>query len=296
MGYRAGAVTAVKVEGERDLSILRKHAFVCTALLFAQTAAAATQVDTAKGQVLLELQATGRVSQPADVVEISCTLAHRAASADEAGVALAQKRAVLVTAVKAKGLDGASIRYDSDPKAPDYSIYDVEEYDDSDVETAASGSAARGSMDAAKTSLGKTRLRYTQIATLKLARLSQHIAAEAAMADGKCGSPTISRFAINDPEGAARKAKDLAIVEARKQAEAYAVPLNLKVLRVARIAEYSPISALIGADVTEMAMNASAVLMRGRDAEMGRLLSVRPDIDQYETKKIIWVDFVLAPK
>jgi uncharacterized protein YggE len=282
------------------LSILRKHAFVCTALLFAQAATAATQVDTAKGQVLLELQATGSISQPADIVEISCTLAHRAVSLVEASAALAQKRAALATAIKAKGLDSASIRYDSEPKVPDYAIYDVEEYDDDDsgVETvdAVNGAAARAGAAAANPSRQKARVRYTQIATLKLARLSQHIAAEAAMAEGKCGSSNISRFAINDPEGATRKAKDLAVVEARKQAEAYATPLNLKVLRVARIAEYSPISALIGADVTDMAMNVSAVMLRGRDNDLGRLLPNQADIDQYETKKTIWVDFILVPK
>jgi uncharacterized protein YggE len=280
------------------LSILRKHVFVCTALLFAQAATAATQVDTAKGQVLLELQATGRVSQSADVVEISCTLAQKASSVNEASAALKRKSAALSAAVKAKGLDSASIRYDGEPKAPNYSIYDDEDDDDSDGKTtnAVKVSSETASMDAVDAIGGTTRVRYTQIATLKLARLSQHIAAEAAMAEGKCSSPNISRFAINDPEGAARKAKDLAVVEARKQAEAYAAPLNLKVLRIARIAEYSPISALIGADVTDMAMNVSAVMLRGRDNDLGRLLPNQVDIDQYETKKTIWVDFVLVPK
>ncbi len=263
-------------------------AIVASTALGAVPIAAATQVDTAKGQVLLELQATGRVTQLADIVEISCTFGNRGATKDISLNALGEKRLKLAATLKAAGLDTAGLRFEK--PAPDSYSYYTEEEDESGM----SGPVAIAAKEASGGD-ARPRVRFVQAATLKLSRLSQRQMAENAMAESKCGNPILSKFAINDMAEAGRKAKDNAIVEARKQADAYAKSLNLKVLRVARVSEYSPISALIGADASELAFTLGVMATGERQNQINRYLSNAANEDEFLTMKTIWVDFVLAP-
>ncbi len=250
--------------------------------------AAATQVDTAKGQVLLELQATGRVTQPADSVEMTCTFGNRGATKDISLKALAEKRLKLAATLKAAGLDTVGLRFEE--PTSDRDSYYTDDEDESDT----SGAVA-GAMKEASGGDAPPKVRFNQVATLKLSKFSQREMTENAMAESRCGNPALSKFAINDFAEAGRKAKDNALVEARKQADAYAKSLNLKVLRVARVSEYSPISALIGADASELALTLGVMATGERQNQFGRYLSNGANEDEFLTMKTIWVDFVLAP-
>jgi uncharacterized protein YggE len=293
LNWKHNPIFKIQIRGIENMRRGVSRFAVLLGIMCAGSALAATTVDTAKGQVLLELQATGRVTQLADVVEVSCSISARAVSKTLAVSAMLQKRAKLANAVKSAGFDATALRFDAEPQVNRYSIYDEEDDEDGDVNSVVS--AAKEAAGSAAQSPVVRKLSYSQLATLKLPRLSQTAAAENAMAEAGCKNATLSRLSINDRDTAARNAKNKALVEARKQADAYAASLNLKVLRVARVSEYSPISALIGADASEMAMSAGAALGAYRESPLRLLLDNGGDPDAFVTTKTIWVDFVLAP-
>jgi hypothetical protein len=136
---------------------------------------------------------------------------------------------------------------------------------------------------------------------VKIASLKQAQTVKDAMNDRSCRNGELANYGISDPDGATQKAKDAAIVEARKQADHYAETLGLKVLRVARIGEYSPVSALMGPELSQMLMGYSAVMTNNiynaRTRDNLKLFGFGTGGgDDYVTFKTLWVDFVLAPK
>jgi uncharacterized protein YggE len=281
--------------------------FALAAVLCATSLSAETIVNTAKGEVLLELQATGRITQKADIVEMSCTLKGSGSDKSAALANLATRKTALASALQPLGIAASAITYPLPAEAPAYEV-DVYDIDEAIGAEAAVGAAADAAVVAGAAAVGKkgrkvarvTEIKLEQSAMVKIGSLKQVLTVKETMTELSCRGGELVNFGITDPEGAILKAKDAAVVEARKQADHYAATLGLKVLRVARVGEYSPVSALVGPELSQMLMGYSAVMtnniynVRARDNL--KLFGFGAGGDDYVTFKTLWVDFVLAPK
>jgi uncharacterized protein YggE len=254
--------------------------------------AAQADAPLGKGEALFQLQATGRIVQKADHIETSCTFTGVGTDKAAALMELEKLKAKIPGPLKALGINASAISYSD---APTYNRYHYYGEDDEAVE--AIEAAAAGVV--AKKAPKKKKVAYSQGATIKLNSLQQNDEIENVLTENGCENPSISRFSINNMADALLKAKDAAIGEAQKEAERYAANLGLKVVRIVRVSEYSPLSALIGADTSHLISSASGALMdydysRGRYAR--RFLGLTDDPDAYVTWKTLWVDFILGPK
>jgi uncharacterized protein YggE len=272
---------------------------------------AETVVNTAKGEVLLELQATGRISQKADIIEMSCTLEGSGVDNKAALSNLERRKGELATALLPQGIASDAISYPSPAEVSTHDDYmgaaeDAAIYAGTAALEAAEAGAVAGAAtgDRAPNRRQKTprvvEIDFEQAAIVKMSSLKQLRSTREIMAKNHCRNGELANYGISDPDGATVKAKDAAIVEARKQADHYAETLGLKVLRVARIGEYSPVSALIGPELSQMIMGYSAMAtnnnFNGRSRDNFRLFGFGTSGDEYVTAKVIWVDFVLTPK
>lgn len=283
--------------------------FALAAVLCATSLSAETIVNTAKGEVLLELQATGRITQKADIVEMSCTLKGSGSDKSAALANLATRKTALASALQPLGIAASAITYPLPAEAPAYEV-DVYDIDEAIGAEAAVGAAADAAVVAGAAAVGKkgrkvarvTEIKLEQSAMVKIGSLKQVLTVKETMTELSCRGGELVNFGITDPEGAILKAKDAAVVEARKQADHYAATLGLKVLRVARVGEYSPVSALVGPELSQMLMGYSAVMtnniynVRARDNLKLFGFGFGAGGDDYVTFKTLWVDFVLAPK
>jgi uncharacterized protein YggE len=286
-----------------------KSVGLATLLAFGSTSLSAqTIVNTAKGEVLLELQATGRITQKADIVEMSCTLKGSGVDKTGAQANLETRKAALATALQPLGIAASAISYPLPAEVPTYDVdaYDIDEALGAEAATGAAADAAAVAGAAAGGRKSRnvprvTEIKLEQSAMVKIASLKQVQTVKETMTDVSCRGGDLVNFGITDPDGATMKAKDAAIVEARKQADHYAATLGLKVLRIARVGEYSPVSALMGPELSQMLMGYSAVMTNNiynaRTRDNLKLFGFGTGGgDDYVTFKTLWVDFVLAPK
>ncbi len=269
----------------------------------ALTSSAVAQAPLAKGEALFELQATGRVVQKADHIEVTCKLNGIGFTKDEALADLEKAKAGIVAPLRALGVAASAITYPDLPRYDRYHYFpeadELGAAEDAGIMASKMGDVAPARAPGKKAAPKKKRVAYEQSPTIRLTSLRQNDEVDNALTEAGCESPTISRFSIDNMPEAQLKAKDLAIGEARKEAERYAANLGLKVLRIVRVSEYSPISAIIGADTSQLISGIAGAAMdydyaRGRYAR--RYLGLTDDPDAYVTWKTLWVDFVLGPK
>jgi uncharacterized protein YggE len=284
-----------------------KSVGLATLLAFGATSVSAdTIVNTAKGEVLLELQATGRITQKADIVEMSCTLKGSGVDKNGALSNLETRKSALATALQPLGISASAISYPLPAEEPAYEYDAMDEATGAEAAVGAASDAAAVAGAAASGKKGRnvprvTEIKLEQSAMVKIASLKQVQTVKTTMTDMSCRGGDLVNFGITDPDGATQKAKDAAIVEARKQADHYAATLGLKVLRIARVGEYSPVSALMGPELSQMLMGYSAVMTNNiynaRTRDNLKLFGFGTGGgDDYVTFKTLWVDFVLAPK
>lgn len=244
------------------------------------------KVDPSKGEVLLELHATGSSSQKAIRFSTSCQLSAYAKSADEAKKELEDEKAQL-----RKALPGAEL----DLSAP---AVKVEGWGAATDAAYAATQAAEAAADAVEIEAGyrpeianneESKVGYQLGVGISVGTLVQYYQAQTAMQEAGCneqlGLSKAPKMDIADEKGADDAALRDALNQAKAQAESYASATNLKILRAIRISEVSPLSELFGAEYTTM----MAEMRNG----FGR---AQPLSDIVTVSKSVYVDYVLGPK
>jgi uncharacterized protein YggE len=237
---------------------------VCIAT--AADAQTSTTVPLRPGEVLLRLQATGTDSRAAERISMACTAVGTGDNRDAAKKELKDKTAKTLAALKAKGVPDGAIK-----ALPSWK---------GQLGVFASAMAAAGSEDEGEAS-------EQQEYAIDLKSVDQIAPVTEALAEAGCIRGAAPTLKLSDPAAATKRATDAAFVEARKAAEAYALRLDLKVVRIVRVDEGGgALSDLMGPQFQQMmALTASRLGGGGND-----------DPAQVSTTKSVTVEYVLGPK
>jgi uncharacterized protein YggE len=252
-------------------------AALALALTLPLSGAAATQGPVsapalAPGEVLLQLNGTGRVTTRADFVTFSVTLSASAATEAEARRDAEAQMARILAAVRGAGVPQADIVTEQ-----------VHVTQEPSMELAADMIANAMEVDISTEppppppehrAYASVDVRVRDIARLPaLTRAAED-------AGGAVGP--LPQYALNDPSGPRRAARVQALASARAEAEAYAAALGMRVARVVRVTER------LGMDFLSMMMNDRELRRRAQEEE-----TQGPDI---ATSVIVGVDYALAPR
>jgi uncharacterized protein YggE len=250
-----------------------------------------SQVDSRKGEVLLEVQATGINKQKATKFIASCSLEGKGKTEAAATADLAKKTDDLVQRLKARGIDRAAIDFYDQP-----SLTMKEDYGEGDsyaVKTTSASDAVKAAVERAVTGPEKV-FSLAQFLPITTTSVKAYNDANFAISQSACTGNDYSymrypRFGsamdIDDRPGAQRAAKNLALADARAQADAYAAAMGLKVLRLVRISESSALKEILGpeANIYQELWNE----WRGARGVVS---------DEVAVSVSIWADYVLGPK
>jgi uncharacterized protein YggE len=259
-----------------------------------------SQVNSNKGEVLLEVQATGTNKQKATKFWASCTLEGKGKTEALATSDLAFKKDDLVKRLKGRGIDSTAIDYSGYPTLTmqeDYGLGD--KYGDAYASpiaaaaTASAGDAAFAAIEAVKPPVKVFVL--TQFLPVTLPSVKAYNDANFAISQAGCtnnfeysymrNSRFGSTMEVADRPAAQRLAKNQALVDARVQADAYAAAMGLKVLRLVRVSESSALKEILGPEA-----NIYQELWNEWRGSRGTVT------DEVSVSVSIWVDYVLGPK
>jgi hypothetical protein len=275
-----------------------KSAIALGALVLSGAALAAPEslgkVDTDKGEVLLEVLATG--VSTAKIVKVStvCDLQVNAWEKDEAAKLLKAAQQNLATGMRAAGVGSAVLDFSAPAKMANQRT----EYATAVAADAAVAGAVAAAKDAAIDDVAATEeyvdnsaIQYSNSRRIGVSTGSatDMQSARAVMAEFGCEEDYqfVRRPKIELADAAAAKAKATtsAISMAKAQAENYAAALNMKVVRMLRVSETGAIREFFGPE-SEFIMQE----MRN-DNSRGALLS-----NDVPVNASLSVDFVLGPK
>ncbi len=253
-----------------------------------------SQVDSRKGEVLLEVQATGVNKQKVTKFLSSCNLEGKGQTEAAATADLAKKSDDLVERLKARGIDRAMIDFSGLP-----SLTMKEDYGEGDaysVRVVTAAAAAKAAVKGAEDAMGEPQKVFSlsQFLPVTTTSVKAYNDANFAISQAACSGNDYSymrfpRFGsamdIADRPAAQRAAKNQALVDAREQADAYAAAMGLKVLRLVRVSESSALKEILGpeANIYQELWNA----YRGSNDAAA---------DEVSVSVSIWVDYVLGPK
>lgn len=269
-----------------------KPALALGAMLLSGAALAAPEslvkVNTYKGEVLLEVLATGTSTTKIIKVSTYCDLRVNAAGKDEAAKALTKAEQSLSNGLRAVGLDAAVL---------DFSLPTTMNVDQgfaaSEVAAYAADAAAALS-DAATDAVeslanAKTMVILTRRVGISTASVIDMQAARAVFSESGCEEdyrmirqPNVE---LAQPAAAKAKATTAAIAAAKAQAENYASALNMRVVRMLRVSETGAIREFLGSE-------SDFILQEMRNDRDRRA----PITDDVPISASISVDFVLGPK
>lgn len=242
---------------------------------FAPTAAAADSPagvpQLAPGEVLLSVNGLGNVRSPATLATVSGTADARGVTEAEARQALRAKIAEMTAAARAAGATEDDIRVSETISSIDSELYAQ------DVQDAAND-VRREPRFFARASV-TVRLRNAGRAQALHARFGGYTGAGFYFGSG---GPI---YELVDESGPRRAARAQAIANARADAESYAAPLNMRIVRVVHVTERE------GLDFLSMTVSESNALIRAM-----RSYSSAQAEAQVETYAIVGVDFVLGPR
>lgn len=318
MGY--GKVVSGKVTGGKVVS---GPLALVASLALAMPVAAQNTAPLAPGEVLLQLQQKESVIEPLGSIRTSCTLSATGPRESTAHARLTAKRYTLPKELGKLGIPATAIvQFGTSSVEPDYSAAAAAA--NAAANAAVDAAAAAGGEEAnAAEELAAARknaksaaaiaadeavraaaeatfepdedLTYkaTQTVSFRFTRYAQIIKADA-MADLEC-MPTaysqVSGFPVAepiDPPGAAFRAQEKVMTEARKRADLYAASMGMKVLRIQRVSEVGELGSLIGPEVANDFRRLMTMGRGGFDADVMN--------DKVKVEKGLFIDFVLAPK
>jgi uncharacterized protein YggE len=284
---------------------------ICASALFTTSVLATpgsmSQVDSSKGEVLLEVQATGVNKQKATKFLASCTLLGKGKTEALAIADLAIMKDDLVKRLKARGIDRTTIDFSGLPTLAMQDDYGPGgQYGDAytvattpavpaAVDAATEVTAAEAGVLAAEAIKKPEKVfALTQFLPVTLTSVKAYNEANFAISQSACSGNEYaymgnlrfgSAIEIADRPAAQRAAKNQALVDAKVQADAYAAAMDLKVLRLVRVSESSALKEILGPEA-----NIYQELWNEYRGSRGAVA------DEVSVSVSIWVDYVLGPK
>ncbi len=274
-----------------------KSLMVLGALLFAGAALAApeslTKVDTAKGEILLEVQANGATMAKIVKVTIACDLGASGSTKAEAEQALKMAQQVMRRNYDAAGLATASLDFSVPSISANGYEYSMETAVGAEAAAKAAGAIAAKAGDAVKASFDddqqQARIARKQRVAISVGSMSDMDMARSLFAENNCNEDYISvrrpNIVLADVENAKIKATMMAVESAKAQAELYASALGKRVVRIIRVSETGAIKEFLGAE--------SEFILQEMRGDRNRQQPVSNDMPVTAS---IAVDFVLGPK
>jgi uncharacterized protein YggE len=217
-------------------------------------------------EVLLEVDAVGKVSNPADVATVTIPVSLSRPSASEARKAAAAQAERIVAALRAAGVASADMRaYEPSHRRFGFAGNEAME---------APGEVGAALADIQPKAASRTiEVRLRDPATFDRLREAAEVAGA-----GNVAGPV---YTLSDEAPARAAAKADAIAKARQQADAYARTLNMRVGRILRVSERGSPNVF------------SVQQMQGWMQEM--MGKSGPDDGRVETTVTVSVDFALVP-
>lgn len=213
----------------------------------------------APGEVLLEVNAAARVTSPASSAILTVSLNGRGPTAADARAELRREVERVTAASRAAGAAAADVREVG----------------------MRSGNTFDGGMG---TGSGNRFWANTQV-EIRLRNASAAPGLYRMLNPAMEGLPQAIFYEVEDDSAPRRQARDLALRNARTDAESYAAAANMRIVRVLRVTER------LGLDTLGMAITESNTALRTM-MDWSRTTS-RPEVQTYS---ILGVDYVLAPR
>lgn len=266
-----------------------KSAIGLATLLASSAAIAApeslSKVDTAKGEILLEVQANGMVMAKIVKVTIACDLGAAASTKAKAEQALQKKQQVVRQNFDAAGLGGAILDFSTPSSGANRYEYATEA-----VEAVA---AAAGAVDAVKANSESDwenpSVARKQRVGISVSSMSELELARSLFSESDCDEDYSSirrpNIILADVENAKMTATSMAVESAKAQAELYASALSKRVVRIIRVSETGAIKEFLGAE--------SEFILQEMRSDRNRQ---QPVSNEIPVTVSIAVDFVLGPK
>ncbi len=272
-----------------------KSALTLTALLFSSAVYAAPgsmdKVNTAKGEMLLEVTANGTASAKIIKVSASCEMKASAESKNAAMALLEKQQSDLTSALRDAGLSSAKLDF----TAPAILSTEATAAMDAAVAADAAMAVASKSSKGPKNTMPKQEepipsiSAYTRRVGLSTSSATEMRAIGSMIEQFGCTQDNRSfrnpLIELENPEGAKASAAKTAITSAKLQADNYAATLNMKVVRLLRVSEVGAIKELLGPGFEDF--------LREIKNDRGRQ---NPAINEMPVSATISVDFVLGPK
>jgi uncharacterized protein YggE len=238
-----------------------------------------TTAALAANEVLLEVNATGSVTTPADLVTIQMQVSASGATEAEArsnADALVRRitQAARAAGIPAADIEAGQINTMSDMMMMDTNMAMTADSMENSADMYASNDMAMTQGESVTSANGMVEIRLRDVGRLDAVT----------RALGEAGGYVLPLpvYSLAESAGPRREARTRALAAARADAEAYAAALGMRVARVVRVTERA------GMDWFSMMMNESAM----RRAMNGGAQN-EPEI---ETTMMLGVDFALAPR
>jgi hypothetical protein len=268
-----------------------KFAIALCALSVSSLALAApeslSKVDTKKGEILLEVQASGTAMRRISKVSSTCTLRGSGVSKETALTALKKEQDILKDSFAKAGLGAAALDFSALPSANELEYpmaIQVEE-----VEANSAVGAAKAEDVASYNREPAPSIFYSQSVGITVTSMTAMEKARALMSESSCDEDYRStrrpNIEIADVATGKTEATANAIKAARAQADNYATALGMKVVGMIRVSETGMIKEFLGAE--------SEFWMQELRNEMNRNRPVENDVP---ISANVLVDFVLGPK
>ena len=241
-----------------------------------------SKVDTAGGEILLEVQSNGMATAKIVKVSTTCVLRVSAANKTQAEGRLKAEQDLMKGRFQSN-LATATLDFAAPPTPVGrYEVIDV-------VEVAPAMAAAGDVAFVQEEDQGKPQVSLSKTVGISVKSASDMVLARTIMAESNCDEDyqNVRRPNIEtaDPSAAQFEAKAKAITAAKKQAEDYAAALGMRVVRIIRVSETGAIKEFLGpeADFVLQEMRGD----RNRQKQVSNEMPVTASIA---------VDFVLGPK
>ena len=244
-----------------------------------------SKVDTAKGEILLEVQANGAIMARIERVTIGCDLGAAASTKAEAEQVLKKKQQVMRQNFDAAGLGGATL---------DFTALSIgaNRYEYATVAVEAAAAAAKA-VDAAKAASDndweKPGVTRKQRVAISISSVPEMELARSLFAESDCdedyNSTKRPSIVLADVDNAKITATSMAIEAAKAQAERYASALGKRVVRIIRVSETGAIKEFLGAE--------SEFILQEMRSDRTRQ---QPVSNEMPVTASISVDFILGPK
>jgi uncharacterized protein len=245
-----------------------------------------SKVDTAKGEILLELQANGAVMAKIAKVTIACDLGASGSTKAEAEKALQKAQRVMRGNYDAEGLGGATLDF----SAPSTGASSYEYATEAVTAAASATDAAVGAVKAVSDDrLENTSVARKQRVGISVSSISEMELARSLFYESDCNEDYSSirrpNIVLADVENAKITATTMAVDSAKAQAELYASALGKRVVRIIRVSETGAIKEFLGAE--------SEFILQEMRGDRNRQ---QPVWNEMPVTASIAVDFALGPK